>query len=54
MPEPPRDASGAVIPHDDPSISDDDFVVRYIPHEQLTPDGSDVQITVDDAGWFIL
>lgn len=40
MPEPPRDASGAVIPHDDPSISDDDFVVRYIPPDQLTPDGA--------------
>ena len=39
----------------------DESTARLIMHQDtgvdglpLTPDGSDVQITVDDAGWFIL
>ena len=35
---PPRDAAGRVEPHDDPDISDDAYVVRYVHVSQLRPD----------------
>lgn len=35
---PPRDDAGRVIPHDDPDILDESYVVRYILSSQLVPD----------------
>ena len=40
MATPPRDAEGRAKPYDDPDLSDDAYVVRYIPPEGLTSDGS--------------
>lgn len=39
MANPPRDAEGRVEPYDDPDISDEAYVVRYIPSQGLAPDG---------------
>jgi hypothetical protein len=37
--QPPRDQAGNVIPHDDPAIADDSYVVRHInPEAHLAPD----------------
>lgn len=38
MPSPKRDSDGKVTPHDDPRISDDDFLVRYVHTNHLHPD----------------
>lgn len=38
MADPPRDAHGKVIPHDDPAIVFDDGLIRYIPTNQVVFD----------------
>ena len=35
---PPRDESGNVTPYDDPDISNESYVIRYIPSGALCPD----------------
>ena len=37
MGTPPLDAAGCVVPHDDPDIPDDAYVVRYVPSGDLRP-----------------
>jgi hypothetical protein len=39
MADAPRDATGRVLPHDDPTIGDDEFVIRYIPEQWFVPAG---------------